>query len=135
MVEELIQADSVHVRKILNHTPKFLTTEVLEDGSVMELLNQLNYFSSEEVAIIESLRDDLKKMGQYISSIVQMKGETPFRTVLGSLRNSYQQQPAYERLLQLLYSFLVRGVLVHACTCMCVCASGICSCVGRCNGL
>ena len=108
-MEELIQADSVHVRKILNHTPKFLTAEVLEDGSVMELLNQLNYFSSEEVAVIESLRDDLKKMGQYISNVVQSKGETPFRHFIDSLRKGYEQMPTYERLLQLLYSFLVRG--------------------------
>jgi propionyl-CoA carboxylase beta chain len=108
VVEELIQADSVHMRKVLNHTAKFLTPKVLEDGSLIELLKQHSYFSDEELSVVDELRQDLKKLGQYISSVVQMKGESTFRHVIDSLRNGYSQQETYRKLLQLLYSFLVR---------------------------
>jgi propionyl-CoA carboxylase beta chain len=109
VVEELIQADSVHMRKVLNHTAKFLTPEVLKDGSVIELLKQHSYFSDEELSVVDELRQDLKKLGQYISNVVNSRGETIFRQFVESLRKGYERLPAYERLLQLLCTVLAQA--------------------------
>ena len=100
------------MRKILNHIPRFLTPDVLpEYDPIINLLDSLGYFSTDDKATISDLRETPKKLGHFVSSAVQTKGEVFLRHLIEALRDGYQQHTAYKKLLQTLYLFLDRGTI------------------------
>ena len=108
-VEELVAAESLLVRKILNHVPKFLTPDLLEDGCLISLLGELGYFSEGDKRTLVELGGSPKQRSQFVSSVVQSCGESPFRHMIKVLRDGHAHNPTYQALLTVIYSFLDRG--------------------------
>lgn len=102
-------AESILVRKILNHVPKFLTPDLLEDGSLISLLEEMGYFSADDKRTLEELVGNPKQRSQFVGSVVQSFGETPFRQMVKVLRDGHAHNPTYQTLLTVIYSFLDRG--------------------------
>lgn len=109
-LEEMVTAENILVRKILNHVPKFLTPDLLEDGCLVSLLEELGYFSADDKRTVEELGGNPKQRSQFVSSVVQSKGESPFRQMVKVLRDGHAHNPTYQALLTVLYSVLDRGV-------------------------
>ena len=106
----MVTAESILVRKILNHVPKFLTPDLLEDGCLVSLLEELGYFSEDDKRTVGELGGNPKQRSQFVSSVVQSKGESPFRQLVKVLRDGHTHKTTYQALLTALYSILDRGV-------------------------
>ena len=97
------------MRKILNHVPMFLTPDLLEEGSLVGLLEELGYFNEEDKKTLEEMGENPKKRSQFVSSVVLSNGESPFRLLVKALKEGHAHNPTYEKLLKTIYSYLDRG--------------------------